>query len=212
NTAAPGTGVTNEMWIDTRGRSTEALRKPPFAVLDVSTRRGTLAQLRADPLGRGAVLVLGSAALAALVLALAGVLLALGPDLRAHPRQVPGGVVRAVEIRDLFRVYSTPEGDAAALQGLTLAVEEHELVVVLGPSGSGKTTLLRAVAAQERPSAGVVRVFGRDAARLSGRERSRLLGYVDQHYERALAPGLTARELVALPLGLRGARPGDPGA
>jgi ABC-type lipoprotein export system ATPase subunit len=120
--------------------------------------------------------------------------------------------VRAVEIRDLFRVYSTPEGDAAALQGLTLSVEEHELVVVLGPSGSGKTTLLRAVAAQERPSAGVVRVFGRDAARLSGRARSRLLGYVDQHYERALAPELTVRELVALPLELRGARPRDAAA
>ena len=120
--------------------------------------------------------------------------------------------MRAVEIRDLFRVYSTPEGDAAALQGLTLAVEERELVVVLGPSGSGKTTLLRAVAAQERPSAGVVRVFGRDAARLSGRERSRILGYVDQHYERALAPELTVRELVALPLELRGAPPREAAA
>ena len=115
--------------------------------------------------------------------------------------------MRAVEIRDLFRVYSTPEGDAAALQGLTLDVDEHELVVVLGPSGSGKTTLLRAVAAQERPSAGVVRVFGHDAERLSGRERSRILGYIDQHYERALAPELTVRELVSLPLELRGARP-----
>jgi ABC-type lipoprotein export system ATPase subunit len=120
--------------------------------------------------------------------------------------------VRAVEIRDLFRVYSTPEGDAAALQGLTLDVDEHELVVVLGPSGSGKTTLLRAVAAQERPSAGVVRVFGRDAARLSGRERAQILGYVDQHYERALAPELTLRELVALPLELRGARTRDAAA
>jgi ABC-type lipoprotein export system ATPase subunit len=120
--------------------------------------------------------------------------------------------VRAVEIRDLFRVYSTPEGDAAALQGLTLDVEERELVVVLGPSGSGKTTLLRALTAQEQPSAGVVRVFGRDATRLSGRERSRILGYVDQHYERALAPELTARELVALPLELRGERPRDAAA
>ena len=117
--------------------------------------------------------------------------------------------MRAVEIRDLFRVYSTPEGDAAALQGLTLDVDERELVVVLGPSGSGKTTLLRTVSAQERPSAGVVRVFGRDAARFSGRERSRILGYVDQHYERALAPELTVRELVALPLELRGARRRD---
>jgi ABC-type lipoprotein export system ATPase subunit len=123
--------------------------------------------------------------------------------------------VRAVEIRDLFRVHSTPEGDAAALQGLSLDVEERELVVVLGPSGSGKTTLLRTVGSQERPSAGVVRVFGVDVARLSrhaaGSLRAKFVGYVDQHYERALAPELTARELVALPLELRGAPRRDAG-
>ena len=112
--------------------------------------------------------------------------------------------MKAIEIRDLFRVYSTPDGDAAALQGLTLDVGEHELVVVLGPSGSGKTTLLQIVAGHERASAGVVRVFDRDARRLPARDRSRIVGYVDQHYERALAPELTVRELVALPLELRG--------
>ncbi len=42
-----------------------------------------------------------------------------------------------VEVRDLFRVYSTPEGHAAALQGLTLSVQEKEVLVVLGPSGPG---------------------------------------------------------------------------
>ena len=52
----------------------------------------------------------------------------------------------AVDVQDVFRVYSTPEGDAAALQGLSLRVEEGEIVVVLGPSGSGKTTLLRLLA------------------------------------------------------------------
>ena len=103
NTAAPGTGVTNEMWIDTRGRSTQALRKPPFAVLDVSTRRGTLAQLRADPLGRGAVLVLGSAALAALALALAGVLLALVSDLRDERGELFDLESQGAEPRTLLR-------------------------------------------------------------------------------------------------------------
>ena len=82
NTIVPGTGVTNELWIDARGHSLQALRRPPFDVLDVSTRRDVLAGLRDDPLGRGAVLVLGGAALTALVLALVGVLLALTYDLR----------------------------------------------------------------------------------------------------------------------------------
>ena len=37
----------------------------------------------------------------------------------------------AVEVQDVFRVYSTPEGDAAALQGLSLRVEKGQIVVVL---------------------------------------------------------------------------------
>ena len=45
----------------------------------------------------------------------------------------------ALEIRDLFRVHSTPEGDAAALQGLSLIVRTGEVVTVLGPSGAGKS-------------------------------------------------------------------------
>jgi len=114
----------------------------------------------------------------------------------------------AIQLRDVFRVHSTPEGDAAALQGLSLEVREAEVLTVLGPSGSGKSTLLRILAGLERPSAGVVRVFGEDVGKLPSRRlaryRSTMLGYADQHYARALAPELPARELVALQLGLHG--------
>jgi ABC-type lipoprotein export system ATPase subunit len=112
-------------------------------------------------------------------------------------------------MRDVFRVHSTPEGDAAALQGLSLQVHDGEVLAVLGPSGSGKSTLLRLLAGLERPSAGAVRVYGEDVAKLSSRGlaryRSTLLGYADQHYARALSPELSARELVAVQLGLHGA-------
>jgi ABC-type lipoprotein export system ATPase subunit len=114
----------------------------------------------------------------------------------------------AIELRDVFRVHSTPEGDAAALQGLSLRVADGEVLAVLGPSGSGKSTLLRLLAGLDRPSAGLVRVYGEDVGKLPARRlaryRSSLLGYADQHYGRALAPELTARNLVALQLGLRG--------
>jgi ABC-type lipoprotein export system ATPase subunit len=117
-------------------------------------------------------------------------------------------MTHAVEIRDLFRVYPAPEGGVVALQGLTLAVREGEVCVVLGPSGSGKTTLLRMLAGLDRPSAGTVAVLGFDLTKLSRRElaryRSELLGYADQHYRRALAAELEARELVGLQLGLAG--------
>jgi ABC-type lipoprotein export system ATPase subunit len=121
--------------------------------------------------------------------------------------------VTAIELKDVFRVFSTPEGDAAALQGLSFAVEEGELVAVLGPSGSGKTTLLRLLAGLDRPSAGAVRAFGRDLSRLPGRQladyRTQTLGYADQHYGLMLASELTARELVSTPLALRGVSRAD---
>ena len=114
----------------------------------------------------------------------------------------------AVELRDVFRVFSTPEGDAAALQGLTLKIDDGDIVVVLGPSGSGKTTLLRLLGGLDRPSAGSVRVFGSELGKLPSRRldayRAATMGYVDQHYTRSLAPELSARELVALQLGLAG--------
>jgi ABC-type lipoprotein export system ATPase subunit len=117
----------------------------------------------------------------------------------------------AVEIEDVFRVYATDEGTAAALQGLSVTVREGEIVAVLGPSGSGKTTLLRILAGLDRPSAGQVRVAGVDLRRLRGRRldryRSRDLGYADQRYTQALAPELTAGELVSLRLALAGESP-----
>ena len=120
--------------------------------------------------------------------------------------------MNAVDARDLFRLFETPQGTAVALQGLTLEVPAGELLVVFGPSGSGKSTLLRILAGLDRPSAGSVGVFGHDLRTLRGRAlleyRSRTLGYADQHYTRALAPELTARELVALRLALLGVERG----
>ena len=119
----------------------------------------------------------------------------------------------AIDVRDVFRVHQTAEGDAAALQGLSLTVREGETVTVLGPSGSGKSTFLRILAGLDRPSAGTVRVFGTELAKLPARDvaryRTTVVGYADQHYARALAPELTARELVALELGLAGATPDE---
>jgi ABC-type lipoprotein export system ATPase subunit len=116
--------------------------------------------------------------------------------------------VNVVEARDLFRLYATPQGTSVALQGLTLDVADGELLVVFGPSGSGKTTLLRILAGLDRPSAGAVSVLGHDLRTLRGgallEYRARMLGYADQHYARALAPELSARELVALRLALLG--------
>jgi ABC-type lipoprotein export system ATPase subunit len=114
----------------------------------------------------------------------------------------------AVELHDAFRIFHARSGANVALQGLTLEIDPGEIVVVLGPSGSGKTTLLQIISGFESLSAGTARVFGIDLDRLSRKEsvsfRSQNLGYLDQHYVRALSPYLTCRQTVALQLSLRG--------
>jgi ABC-type lipoprotein export system ATPase subunit len=122
-------------------------------------------------------------------------------------------VTDVVAIRDVFSVHRTNEGDAAALQGATLTVRSGESVCVLGPSGAGKTTLLRVIAGLQTPSAGAVRVLGRDIGRAPARTRARIrhrsLGLLGQHSGAALSPDLLLRDCVALPLALRGAGRGE---
>ena len=114
----------------------------------------------------------------------------------------------ALELRDVFRIHADSATGAVALQGMTLSVERGERCVVLGPSGSGKSTLLRIAAGFDRPSAGVARTLGVDVMRLgpprAAEFRSRQLGFLDQHYARALSPALSCAENVALPLALGG--------
>ncbi len=114
----------------------------------------------------------------------------------------------AVSLRQVFCLHRTDQGDAAALQGLSLELGRGERVCVIGPSGAGKTTLLRVIAGLQAPSAGSVQVFGQESGRISARGRARLrhqwIGFLDQHAESTLSPALTAAQSVALPLALRG--------
>jgi ABC-type lipoprotein export system ATPase subunit len=113
-----------------------------------------------------------------------------------------------VELSDVFCVHRTNEGDAAALAGTNLELAPGEVLGVLGPSGAGKSTLLGVVAGIQPPSAGVVRVLGRDIGRMSAGSRSRLrhelMGFLGQDTETALSPDLRVRDAVTLPLVLRG--------
>jgi len=113
-----------------------------------------------------------------------------------------------VELRDVFCVHRTNEGDAAALAGTNLELARGEVLGVLGPSGAGKSTLLRVVAGIQPPSAGVVCVLGRDIGRMSAGSRSRLrhelMGFLGQDTETALSPDLRVRDAITLPLVLRG--------
>jgi spermidine/putrescine ABC transporter ATP-binding subunit len=62
-------------------------------------------------------------------------------------------------------------GKVVALEDISLAIEDGELVTLLGPSGCGKTTLLRIVAGFIRPSEGRVILQGRDVTRVPPHKR-----------------------------------------
>jgi ABC-type Fe3+/spermidine/putrescine transport system ATPase subunit len=95
-------------------------------------------------------------------------------------------------------------GEVVALRDVDLSVAAGEVLALLGPSGSGKSTLLHAVAGFLAPSAGEIRLNGRQVASPGRAEppESRDVGVVFQDY--ALWPHLSALDTVAYPVRRRG--------
>lgn len=87
-------------------------------------------------------------------------------------------------------------GRKTVLRGVNLTLAPGEFAALLGPNGSGKTTLLLALAGLLPAAAGRVEINGHDAARLSARERARLVSCVPQGG--SAPPGYTVRELVRM--------------
>ncbi|GGS72306.1 iron ABC transporter ATPase [Planobispora rosea] len=78
---------------------------------------------------------------------------------------------------------------------VTLTAGPGEFVALVGPNGSGKSTLLRTVYRSLRPSAGIVRLDGRDLWRMRPRQAARHRAVLPQHGQ--AAEGFTAAEVVA---------------
>ncbi|MET0682658.1 MAG: ABC transporter ATP-binding protein [Casimicrobiaceae bacterium] len=90
-------------------------------------------------------------------------------------------------------------GDFRAVAGVDLDIAQGELVVLLGPSGCGKTTTLRMIAGFIAPTAGEIRLGGRDITREPPWKRN--TGLVFQSY--ALFPHLNVADNVAFGLRMR---------
>jgi phospholipid/cholesterol/gamma-HCH transport system ATP-binding protein len=106
-------------------------------------------------------------------------------------------VAAIIEVVDVEKGFEA----VPVLQGVSLALEKGETLVVMGGSGSGKTVLLRLIAGLFRPDAGQIRVFGQNIEDLSEEELlpiRRRMGYVFQGA--ALFDSLSVYENVGYPL------------
>jgi multiple sugar transport system ATP-binding protein len=105
--------------------------------------------------------------------------------------------VADVEFDEVWKQFASQT--AAAVQGLTLAIPDRELLVLLGPSGCGKTTALRMLAGLEEPDRGDIRIGGRSVVGLEPKDRD--VALVFQSY--ALYPHLSAQDNIGYPLKVR---------
>ena len=95
-------------------------------------------------------------------------------------------------------------GKVEALKGLSLHVEEGEIVALLGANGAGKSTTLRTISGLMKPQSGTVRFLGQSIGGLSPETIVRLgiahvrLGIAHVPERRRIFPGLTVRENIIL--------------
>ncbi|XXT15687.1 ATP-binding cassette domain-containing protein [Sorangium sp. So ce429] len=114
-----------------------------------------------------------------------------------------------IELRDISKVYRQGKREVRALDGVSLRVAPGEVLGVLGHSGAGKSTLIRCVNLLERPTAGEVRVEGRDMLALDPRELRHArqgIGMIFQHFN--LFSSQTVAGNIAYPLAIAGWPPG----
>lgn len=113
-----------------------------------------------------------------------------------------------LEVNNVKKVYSTRFGaqKVEALRNVSFSVERGEYVAVMGESGSGKTTLLNILAALTKPTAGSIRLDGREMQGIQesqiARYRRDNLGFVFQEFN--LLDTFSIEDNIYLPLVLAG--------
>lgn len=118
-------------------------------------------------------------------------------DLSATPK-APRPVLQLVDVRKVFDGF-------AAVDGISLDIEEGEFVTIVGPSGSGKTTLLRMLAGLESPSDGYITLRGELINDVPSNRRPTCLVFQSL----ALFPHMTVGDNIEFPLRVRKMAPDE---
>ena len=106
-----------------------------------------------------------------------------------------------IEANDLVRIYHLGDAVIRALDGVSLRIDNGEMVAIRGPSGSGKTTLMNVLGCLERPDSGRYNLEGHDVSRLPSDRlaeiRNTRIGFVFQTFN--LLPRMTAPTPMMIP-------------
>src|SRR5688572_30291750 len=91
-----------------------------------------------------------------------------------------------IEVRDLTKTYQAGELAVHALRGVSLDVDEGELLSIMGSSGSGKSTLMNILGCLDTPTSGTYLLNGEEIGRLDRDRRAEIrgqtLGFVFQSF------------------------------
>jgi len=98
-----------------------------------------------------------------------------------------------VHFDNVTKIY---DGDSKAVDGLSLEIQEGELVVFIGPSGCGKTTTLKMVNRLESITSGTIYVNGQDINKINPVKLRRGIGYVIQSI--GLLPHMSVADNIAM--------------
>lgn len=113
-----------------------------------------------------------------------------------------------LEAREVSKIYHMGSATVAALDNVSMTVNEGEFVAIQGTSGSGKSTLLNLLGGLDHPTQGEVFFASRPLSPLSKREMARYrrysVGMIFQGFN--LIPTMTAEENVGLALAFAGMR------
>lgn len=107
-----------------------------------------------------------------------------------------------IELKNIKKIYNKGENEVVALGGISLKIEEGELLSVMGASGSGKTTLLNVLGGMDRMDDGEYLFKGERIDQMNNKKldvfRSKKIGFVFQQF--MLLPDYTVFENVEIPL------------
>jgi putative ABC transport system ATP-binding protein len=114
----------------------------------------------------------------------------------------------SLQIVDVGKVYRLGAIEVEALRGVSLTINDGELVSIMGPSGSGKSTLMNILGCLDVPTSGSYRLDGQEVGRLNDDQlaqvRSGKIGFVFQQFN--LLARTPALEQVELPMVYAGVR------